>query len=269
MKRFLKIVIRSLVLLIIAMYLFFAGRSVGKNSENDIVCKELKVVIADSERAGFITETMVHNWFKERAMTVVGKPLSQINTLEIRDMVMSHSYVSNASVYKNVSGQLCVELTQRRPMIRFETNSGHSCYLTDDGWLIPTQSRYSVDVPIVTGDLRLPAYGKIYNSTENENVEKKFAENYEFLYKLINFVRFLEGNSDLKLMFVQINVVKNSEVELVPRVGNHIVLLGGVDRYEQKLEKLNKFYTEGLGYDSWNKYKVINLKYENQVVCSK
>jgi cell division protein FtsQ len=70
-------------------------------------------------------------------------------------------------------------------------------------------------------------------------------------------------------MFVQINVVKNSEVELVPRVGNHIVLLGGVDRYEQKLEKLNKFYTEGLGYDSWNKYKVINLKYENQVVCSK
>ena len=42
------------------------------------------------------------------------------------------------------------------------------------------------------------------------------------------------------------------------------------EAYEEKFEKLKMFYTEGLNKtDGWNKYSTINIKYKNQVVCTK
>ena len=36
------------------------------------------------------------------------------------------------------------------------------------------------------------------------------------------------------------------------------------------IKKLKTFYTEGLNKtDGWNKYSTINIKYKNQVVCTK
>ena len=59
------------------------------------------------------------------------------------------------------------------------------------------------------------------------------------------------------------------KVELVPRVGNHIIMLGSFDRFEQKLEKLRKFYLYGLNEIGWNAYSKIDLQYRDQVVCTR
>jgi cell division protein FtsQ len=38
----------------------------------------------------------------------------------------------------------------------------------------------------------------------------------------------------------------------------------------EKFEKLHTFYLQGLNTTgSWNKYSVINLKFKNQIVCTK
>ena len=67
----------------------------------------------------------------------------------------------------------------------------------------------------------------------------------------------------------KIYVADNGEVELVPRVGEHTVLLGTPTRVEEKLARLKEFYTEGLNKVGWNKYSALNLKYDNQVICKK
>ena len=56
---------------------------------------------------------------------------------------------------------------------------------------------------------------------------------------------------------------------MVPRIGPHIIILGSIDNYEAKFEKLWLFYTEGLKNVGWNQYLKINLKYKDQIVCSK
>ncbi len=40
-----------------------------------------------------------------------------------------------------------------------------------------------------------------------------------------------------------------------------------MEREEAKLNKLKHFYTKGLPNIGWNKYKVLNVEYEDQVVC--
>lgn len=61
----------------------------------------------------------------------------------------------------------------------------------------------------------------------------------------------------------------NKEVELIPRVGRFRIVLGSLDDFEEKLNKLRLFYDQAIPKVGWDKYSVIDLKYKNQIVCTK
>ena len=81
----------------------------------------------------------------------------------------------------------------------------------------------------------------------------------------------------------QINVMPDLGIELVPRVGNHIVYIGQLPFYKykqqrnklvydfviKKMDRLEKFYKYGLSQAGWNKYSYINLEFDNQIICKK
>ena len=66
------------------------------------------------------------------------------------------------------------------------------------------------------------------------------------------------------------SINNEKEFELYPAIGNHKIIFGEAKDIAEKFEKLKLFYNEGLNKtDNWNKYAVVNLKYKNQVVCTK
>ncbi|MEO0044740.1 MAG: hypothetical protein RL329_4189, partial [Bacteroidota bacterium] len=44
---------------------------------------------------------------------------------------------------------------------------------------------------------------------------------------------------------------------------------GNLDDLEDKLKRVKIFYQEGIPYEGWKKYGIINVKYKGQVVCKK
>jgi cell division protein FtsQ len=52
----------------------------------------------------------------------------------------------------------------------------------------------------------------------------------------------------------------------VPRVGNQRILLGNADSLATKFSNLKIFYKQALPLVGWDAYKLINIKYINQVV---
>ena len=68
---------------------------------------------------------------------------------------------------------------------------------------------------------------------------------------------------------VQINVLADGTLELVPRVGDHIIYLGMPVGVERKLERMRKFYLYGLNKAGWNKYSYISVEFDNQIICKK
>jgi cell division protein FtsQ len=93
----------------------------------------------------------------------------------------------------------------------------------------------------------------------------------------------LMANNFWKNQIVQINVMPDMGIELVPRVGDHIIYIGYLpqaktkeDRLQliseyvdKKLERLEKFYRYGLSQAGWNRYHYISLEYDNQIICTK
>ena len=82
-------------------------------------------------------------------------------------------------------------------------------------------------------------------------------------------MRAIDASEFWKAQVEQIDVTEDGEIRLVPRVGDHLLILGSADDVERKLERLMNFYEKGLDNIGWNKYRSISVAYDNQVVCKK
>lgn len=268
MSKFWKITLNVLAWGAILCYLIFAVRYCERK-DSDQMCTAVKVNITDGDERRFITEEIVKGWLVTERIKLQGELINRINTLKIKKLVMSHNYVKAAKVFKTEGGVLNVEIVQRVPILRLSCDNGLSCYITEDMWVLPTQLHYTADVPVVTGALHVPFSNSFTGRMESLSKidEKKLPKNYLFLHNLINFVGSLDDDDLWKYDVVQINVTESSDIELVPRIGDHIVLLGSIDGYQRKMDKLKRFYRGALTYEGWSRHKYIDLKYTNQVVC--
>lgn len=108
--------------------------------------------------------------------------------------------------------------------------------------------------------------------------EKKSHQSHMFLTKLVNFVKSVSDDGFWASQIVQVNVLgggggsvwKEPQIELIPRAGDHIILLGELDGNEaERLEKLRIFYHNALSREGWETQRYINIKYDRQVICTR
>lgn len=269
MNRNLKITLNILVWSILLAYLIVAANYCSRK-ESGLRCTGLNVVVRDSAKLGFITPAVVRNILVGEGIALTGRPMDSINLIRVRQALVDRAYIKRARVYTSMDGKVNVEIEQRAPLLRVQSDNGYRFYVSSDGYILPVQRYFFVDVPVITGNPEFD-FGRDFAGAIDgmATVEKKSSKNYIFLQNLINFVGFLNRDPFWNGQIVQINVLEGNEVELVPRVGNGIILLGELDNYEEKLDKLFRFYKRGLAYEGWNRYGYINIKFKDQVVCTK
>lgn len=73
----------------------------------------------------------------------------------------------------------------------------------------------------------------------------------------------------LKKQIVGIEQLENNEFILKTRIGDQIIELGDLRNIDLKIKKLKAFYQKTMQDKTLDKYKKINLVYNDQVVCTK
>lgn len=213
---------------------------------DDRLCQGIEVIVRDSLDKHFVNETDLISLLKRDGLSPFNKMLSSINTDSIEKRLTKNEMIAKAEAYKTPSGKIKLEVTQKMPILRVMSTNG-AYYIDNNGTTMPISKRYVAQVPIVTG-----------------YVEKDFAEN-----ELYKFALFLQDNEFWDNQIEQICVFPNKDVELIPRVGRFRIVLGSLDDFEGKLKKLKLFYDQAIPKVGWEKYSVIDLKYKNQIVCTK
>ena len=209
-------------------------------------CKEIQITIKDTASGQFILSQDVSTFLERNKIFPVGKKIANINSEEIEQKLREIPIIGEVECYFSPGGTLFITISQRKPILRILSNLDNY-YMDDEAKIIPSSSNFSLHLPIATG-----------------NIDTLYAQNN--LYK---FALFLKENDFWNAQIAQIDVLANKDVVLIPRIGEHQILLGQLDGFEEKLERLMKFYQNGLSETGWNKYDKINLKFENQVVCTK
>ena len=103
--------------------------------------------------------------------------------------------------------------------------------------------------------------------------QKKLEKSYEDFMKLLTFVEYVEKDDFWRSEVVQITARTTPsgalEVDLIPRSGRFVVRFGRLERFDEKFDKLLRFYRGGLSRLGWDVYRSIDIRFDGQVVCRK
>ncbi|MEI7662965.1 MAG: hypothetical protein WCK34_12230 [Bacteroidota bacterium] len=266
MKKFLKILQIVVWILLVAG----AGVVVGfvEVAHYNQPCARVVVQIDYGAADILITKKEVDSLVVRAAGMVKGKPLGYINTSAIERAIRKQSYVSEVKVYETNEGALFIQVRQREPMLRVINRKYESFYLDESGTLLPTSPNFSARVLVATGVID---YSYMKNPNYRINILALSDSVYydSLMTNLYKLTMYITHDKFLKAQIDQVYVNESGEFELIPRVGNHVILLGKAVDLDDKFRKLYAFYKLGLNKIGWNKYNIINIKYKNQVVCSK
>ena len=241
MKRVLSIIVATLLF---AYLIFSIIMLQGKQDEID--CQNLIVIIKDSTDRQFLTTNNIVTMLKNAQLYPVNKPIHSINTHLIEEKIAESELVSRVSVYKTPSGNVKIEISQKMPILRV-FSARESYYVDELGRTMPADYLYATYLPVASG-----------------NIEKSLATS-----ELYKFALFLQKNEFWNNQIEQIYVNANQEAELIPRIGDHRIVLGSFEDFEEKMNNLRLFYEQAIPKIGWEKYEVINLNYKNQIVCTK
>lgn len=241
MKRFLLV----FAILVILGYLVFSTLYF-KGNTHDKVCENFKVLVKDSLNKQFINTKDIEQLLKRVKLHPIGKPLADINTMEMEEAIRTNRLVKSVEVYITQSGSIIASIYQRNPVMRIISHRDGSYYIDSERERMPISQNYTVYLPLATG-----------------YITEEFAQN-----ELYDFVAYISNSSKWDAWIEQIVVDQHQKVQIVPRAGDFKVTLGSLDGYEEKLEKLKLFIDKGLSIVGWNRYSEVNLEYSNQVVCT-
>ena len=231
---------------ILGVYLLLAVTAFNKPDDAAAVCQDVVVSIKGDAVEGFLTAADVKKMLKTDHIALKGLPLSEINTREIEEKLQAKELIDEAQCYVTQNNNVCIDIRQRVPVVRVMNDRGDDYYVDTNGKALP-RSEYTCNLIVATGHIP-PVYAE------------------RSLAPMANIMR---NDKFWRNQVVQLHILADGSVELVPRVGDHIVFLGQPTGIQRKLERVKKFYIYGLSQAGWNKYKRISVEFDNQIICKR
>ena len=184
-----------------------------------------------------------------------GLPIESVNLNELEKNLQSIKWVKHAEMFLDNQQALQIKIEQRIPIARIFTSSGNSFYIDKEGWKLPLKQLTVLRLPVFTG---FPS-----------DQEKLSSPDSLLLKDILHFTKAIEQDSFFMAQIAQINIASNGDFEMVPSVGEHMVLIGAVDNIEDKLNRLYSFYKQVWVQAGVNAYQVLDCRFDHQIVALK
>lgn len=219
---------------------FLLSFSLKKFSGQKITDNKISVKMSEKTPVYFIDEKDIREIVKKENPS--GK-VGDLNIPALEKKINALPAVDSANVYLNLNGKLNLDIKQRVPVFRLNKN-GRDFYVDEKGIEFPISKTYSHACMLVTGDVQKDEYRKLA-----ELVEKIDKDDFSKKY----FIGISKDNGDYNLL--------TSE-------GNYKVEIGDLDNIEFKVKGFKTFVEKYLVYQDPEKYKMVSVKYQNQIVTT-
>jgi cell division protein FtsQ len=236
---------------VILLSLFLVFVSFAERNNKKELCRGIKVNLVNQVKNNFLTEDEVIKLINTNAgEDVIYQNLKKINLLELENYLNTNNYVEKADLYFDMNGVLYVDMTLRTPVIRILSNNYSTYYIDRNARRMPVSDKHTTKILVATG--------YIADANPLLQLDKQ-------LYEIADYI-----NRDifLKSLIGQVYVKKDTELLLIPKIGDLIIDFGTPSDMKPKFEKLKIFYKSILPYEGWNRYSKVTLKYKNQIIVN-
>jgi cell division protein FtsQ len=119
--------------------------------------------------------------------------------------------------------------------------------------MLPLSEKFSARVPVFTG---FPSEARILTKPDSS-----------LLGDIRDLSIQIQADSFLMAMIDQVDITSQRTFEMVPKIGNQVIVFGDASDAAAKFRKLKLFYKKVMLQMGWSKYSIIKLQYKNQVVA--
>ena len=166
-----------------------------------------------------------------------------LNKLE--NSLNNYSMIEKSEVFISVDGVLKVFVKQKSPIARVFDENG-SFYFDYQGNKMPLSENFTARVPLVSGEI-------------NDENSKDLNELFRFIY----------DDDFLKKNIIGIEILPTGAIIMSNRNYNYKIDFGRTINVESKFKNYKAFFQKAEADSSLVKYKTINLRFTQQVVCTK
>ena len=224
--------------------------------EDTQLCTGINVVIKGVSNNFFVDKKDILKSIDEYIDgSPVGQSVNLLNLKVLENDLQKNIWVKQAQLYFDNNAMLQVIVIEREPVARVFTNSGTTFYIDSATTMLPLSEKYSARLPVFTG---FPSDKAVLLKQDSL-----------LLKDIYTISMAIQQDTFWMAMIDQIDITPQRNFELVPKVGNSIIIFGDAVNATEKLQKLLLFYKEVIVKTGWDKYSVINVQYANQIVAKR
>ena len=161
----------------------------------------------------------------------------------MENRLLSHDFISDAEVFRDLKGKLIVEVTQREPVARIVRPNDPDAYLSSIGEVIPVSEVYTARVLLITGD---------YTSSLINSQLSSLSEQGTTTQGVLDLVNYIYEREFWRAQIAQIDIDENGNIIMFPQVGGQIIEFGTPENLSRKFSRMELFYKKILPKKGWN-----------------
>jgi cell division protein FtsQ len=258
-----KLLAWSLFAVLVVVLLFIA-----RKQQEEQVAASPTIAISVVDENAFLTENELLLRLKRNNLVYQGQQMQQLNTTAIEAYIRKMHEVELVDVYKRLGGQWNIRVKVRQPYARIFNKHGQSFYVDAKGATMDPSPNFTARVLVFSGNIS----DKSDSLTVEEILKDPDLAYRRSIDEIYRIAKYIAHDDFLRAQITQVHRDRWGDFVFIPQVGGHEIMFGSANsdqEVKEKMEKLKIFYKEGLPYEGWNKYELINLKYKNQIVCRK
>jgi cell division protein FtsQ len=230
------------LILMFSLVIFLFSFTSNRNNNRKL---SKSVVIFVGENAPFVDQETVNKLLIENSKDAksIGKDKLDLNRLEKR--LNAQEMIEKSDVFVSIDGVLKAVVKQKTPIARV-FDGGNSFYIDYEGNTMPLSANFTARVPLVSGE-----------------INKKNSEELAELFRIIYDDGFLKKN------IIGVQIMPNGSLKMLNRNYNYQIDFGGTVRMKAKFNNYKAFFQKAVLDSSLYKYKTIDLRFAQQVVCTK
>ena len=218
-------------------------------------CSSIQIeLVGENTAALFMDEKEILQIIHEQGVKE-GQAIGKLNLNTLEKYLKTIRWVKHVELFLDNAQVLQVKIEQRIPIARIFTASGNSFYIDKEGLQLPLKQLIVLRLPVFTN---FPTDRQILSKPDSL-----------LLNDILHFTKAVQNDSFFMAQTAQVNIAVNGDFELVPSVGDHLVLIGSVENIEDKLNRLYTFYKKVWVQSGLNAYQVIDCRFDNQIVALK
>ena len=184
-----------------------------------------------------------------------GKAISAFDLRKLESEMAKDIWVKKSQLFFDNNNRLVVKVMEREPLARIFTTSGTTFYIDSSLSMLPLSEKFSARLPVFTG---FPSDKIVLSQPDSA-----------LLRDILTVSMAIQKDPFNMAMIDQVDITPQRNFEMIPKIGNTIIIFGDATDMEEKFYKMQLFYKEVMVKAGWNKYSTVNVQYKGQVVAKR